>query len=95
LLWFFRNRQTGAITVAQAPNVVLWIAIVAAGAKWIWSPEGVLGTTLGMVVTGSLLLWAADEIARGVNPWRRCLGLAVGAYELAGIVSRYFNMGHG
>ena len=21
LLWFFRNRQTGAITVAQAPNL--------------------------------------------------------------------------
>jgi hypothetical protein len=29
LQWFFRNRQTGAITVAQAPNLVLWIVIVA------------------------------------------------------------------
>ena len=39
---FFRNRQTGAITVAQAPNLVLWIVIVAAVARWIWPSEGTL-----------------------------------------------------
>jgi hypothetical protein len=29
LLWFFRNRLTGAITFAQAPNLPLWIASLA------------------------------------------------------------------
>jgi hypothetical protein len=33
------------------------------------------------VVKGGLIIWAADEIVRGVNPWRRCLGAAVIAYE--------------
>jgi hypothetical protein len=27
-----------------------------------------------------------DEIARGVNPWRRCLGTIVAAYAVATIV---------
>jgi hypothetical protein len=44
------------------------------------------GVALSAVVTGGLLLWAADEIVRGVNPWRRCLGTAVAAYELAAIL---------
>jgi hypothetical protein len=30
---------------------------------------------------GGLLIWAGDEIVRGVNPWRRCLGSAVAAYD--------------
>jgi hypothetical protein len=34
----------------------------------------------------SLLIWAADEIVRGVNPWRRCLGAAVAIYELTTIL---------
>ncbi|WP_347336402.1 hypothetical protein [Bradyrhizobium stylosanthis] len=32
---------------------------------------------------GGLLVWASDEILRGVNPWRRCLGTAVAFYVLA------------
>jgi hypothetical protein len=29
LHWFFRNGETGAVTITQAPNLVLWIVIVA------------------------------------------------------------------
>jgi hypothetical protein len=25
--WFFRSRETGVITIAQAPNLVLWVVI--------------------------------------------------------------------
>jgi FtsH-binding integral membrane protein len=81
--WFFRNRRTGTITIAQAPNLVLWIVIVAAALRWFWSPQGTLSSALTVVVTGGLIVWAADEILRGVNPWRRCLGATVGLYELA------------
>ena len=27
--WFFRSRETGVITIAQAPNLVLWVVIAA------------------------------------------------------------------
>lgn len=77
LNWFFRNRQTGDITIAQIPNLILWIVIVAAAARWIAPTSGSLALALTLVVNGGLLLWAADEIFRGVNPWRRCLGAAV------------------
>ncbi|WP_441234279.1 hypothetical protein [Bradyrhizobium sp. 930_D9_N1_4] len=82
LNWFFRNRETGAITIAQWPNLVLWIVIVAAVLLWIWPSSGQFSVALTVVVKGGLLVWAADEIIRGVNPWRRCLGAAVAVYEL-------------
>ena len=31
--------------------------------------------------------WAVDEVVRGVNPWRKILGAAVGAVVVAGVVS--------
>jgi len=83
LLCFFRNRQTGAITVAQAPNLPLWIAIVAGILRWLWSPSGNFGLALTVVFKGGLIVWAIDEIFRGVNPWRRCLGAVVLIFEIA------------
>jgi uncharacterized membrane protein YhhN len=82
LNWFFRNRETGAITVAQWPNVTLWVVIVAGALLWIWPSAGRASIVLTVILKGGLLVWAADEIVRGVNPWRRCLGTAVAAYEL-------------
>jgi hypothetical protein len=82
LLWFFRNRETGDVTVAQAPNLVLWIVIVAGLLRWIWHPPGLWGVVLVIAFKGGLLVWAGDEIVRGVNPWRRCLGTAVATYAL-------------
>ena len=82
LNWFFRNRETGAITVAQWPNVTLWLVIVAGALLWIWPSAGRASIVLTVILKGGLLVWAADEIVRGVNPWRRCLGIAVAAYEL-------------
>jgi hypothetical protein len=82
LQWFFRNRETGAITIAQAPNLALWIVIVGSVLIWVWHPPGHLGIALEIVVKGGLFVWASDEVLRGVNPWRRCLGAAVLGYEL-------------
>lgn len=87
LNWFFRNRQTGAITIAQWPNLVLWIVIVAAALYWIWPSSDQVSAALAVVVKGGLLVWAADEIVRGVNPWRRCLGAAVAVYELTTLLA--------
>jgi hypothetical protein len=85
-LWFFQNRETGEITIAQAPNLVLWVAIAAGVLQWLWHPPGYAGVIVEIVFKGSLLVWAADEVIRGVNPWRRCLGAAVIGYELTTVL---------
>ena len=88
LLWLFRSRETGVITIAQPPNLVLWIVIVAAALRWMWPSQGTYNICMTVVVTGGILIWAADEILRGVNPWRRFLGMAVAVYEIASILFR-------
>jgi hypothetical protein len=75
--WLFRNRSTGEITVGQLPNAPLWVFIVAWGLALVLDPGGALGTGLDVVAGAALLIWAGDEILRGVNPFRRLLGAVV------------------
>ncbi|NPU68705.1 hypothetical protein HL667_27140 [Bradyrhizobium sp. 83012] len=84
--WFFRNRVTGEITIAQMPNPALWVVLAAAVLSWVWHPPGRSGVNLDSLVKAGLVIWAVDEMARGVNPWRRCLGAAVLIYEVATLV---------
>lgn len=83
--WLFRNRQTGRITVGQAPNLELKIfstsAIVGA-----LLPKSALRTGLAVVSVLALAAWATDELVRGVNPFRRMLGAATLA-GVAGLAS--------
>jgi hypothetical protein len=83
LQWFLRSRETGEITIAQAPNLALWVVIVAGVLRWVWRLPGTAAVALDVGFKGGLIVWSLDEIFRGVNPWRRCLGGAVLAYELA------------
>jgi hypothetical protein len=82
LRWFFLNRKTGEVTIAQPPNLTLWIVILAGFLLWLWPDNGKASFALIVVFRGGLLVWAASEIACGVNPWRRCLGAGVAAYVL-------------
>ena len=75
--WLFRNRQTGEITVAQSPNAALIAFLVAAVVHRVFNITGRAGTGLTIVSTGALAIWAADELLRGVNPFRRMLGAGV------------------
>ncbi len=75
--WLFRNRQTGEITIAQTPNPPLIIWLVVTIVNVIFSPAGTVGTVLTVIGTGALIFWAADELIRGVNPFRRGLGVVV------------------
>jgi hypothetical protein len=50
LFWFFQNRNTGAITIVQAPNLSLWIVIVAGTLIWVWPPPSRLGVQLNAVM---------------------------------------------
>lgn len=85
--WFFRSRETGRITIAQWPNLILWVVIVAAILLWLWPAADNIHVALKLIVRIGLVIWGADEIFRGVNPWRRCLGAAVVIYQIVSIQS--------
>ena len=86
--WSFRSRRTGAITVAQWPNAPLVIFGVVTVALRSFHPSGGIATA-GRVVAGlALLVWALDEVVRGVNPFRRMLGVVVLGAGIAGLALR-------
>jgi hypothetical protein len=75
--WLFRSRVTGRIVVAQFPNLPLLVWLGAALLRWALRPTGHWSTWLSGVASAALVVWAGDEVIRGVNPWRRSLGGAV------------------
>ena len=81
LRWWFENRETGDITIAQFPNWPLWgigiSLLVAAGTE----PGSTLEQAALWARTGLWFYWGADELLRGVNPWRRALGSATIAWQ--------------
>ena len=84
--WAFRDRRTGRIVIAQWPNAALAVWLAATVASAVLTPGGAGRTALRVVAVGALTWWAVDEVARGVNPWRRALGAVV----LAGLVLSLF-----
>jgi hypothetical protein len=74
--------------VAHVPNlaILLWIATVVAR-RFVesGSTTDVLLTWAGYVTLG---WWAIDEVIRGVNPWRRTLGLSGCIAVVVGVISR-------
>jgi predicted neutral ceramidase superfamily lipid hydrolase len=86
--WLFRSRETGKLTVAQLPNAPLIVFLVAVAARWIFHPSGTVGTIVTVVATVALIIWAGDEVIRGVNPWRRILGGAIFGLTVVGILVR-------
>lgn len=75
--WTFRDRHSGRIVVAQRPNALLMTWLTATAIGFLARPSGHWGTGLSIVAATALTAWAADEIARGANPWRRMLGAGV------------------
>jgi len=75
--WFLRNRHTGEITIAQWPNAPLTLFGLCAVIDWAFAPAGTVGTVVRGAGSLALVVWAADELLRGVNPWRRLLGAGV------------------
>lgn len=84
--WAFRDRVRGGYTIAQIPNVSMAIFLAATVARRILQPEGAAGAVLSDVATASLAWWAVDELVRGVNPWRRLLGVGGLAWVAARLI---------
>jgi hypothetical protein len=80
--WWFTNRETGALTVAQWPNLALLVWGAAELVSVLLNGHPDASATAGDIAKGALIVWALDEMVRGVNPWRRLLGMIV----LAGTV---------
>jgi hypothetical protein len=85
--WLLRDRETGAIVLAQWPNAPLLIFLVATVVRLVFSPTGAIGTMVSVVGTVALVWWAGDEILRGVNPFRRILGGTVLVAVVVGLVT--------
>jgi hypothetical protein len=84
--WLFLNRLTGRVTVAQWPNSSLTVFIVLSIALRFLPPNGGSEDVLRVVADVALFVWAADELIRGVNPFRRILGLVVIGVTIASLI---------
>lgn len=82
--WWFADRRTGRLVVAQPPNALASVSSVAAVSSLVLpGPAGRAARVVGEVAA---VAWGLDEALRGVNPWRRTLGgatLAVQAWRAA------------
>lgn len=78
--WMFRSRTTGRITLVQLPNWLLAVWLLASAVMWLGHPQGWVHAVLAVLASAALALWAGDEVLRGVNPFRRLLGLAMLAW---------------
>lgn len=85
--WWFEDRESGRITIAQFPNWPLF----AIGGAWVVGRLADDGSATAEVAhwatVGLWCYWAGDELARGVNPWRRGLGASVLAWQLGRLIT--------
>lgn len=87
LRWMFLNRNTGSVTVAQWPNIPLGLFIVAALALRISHLSGNAERALRVVAEVAIIVWSLDELIRGVNPFRRMLGLGFLVVTMVGLIA--------
>lgn len=85
--WVFRSRENGRLTIAQWPNVALVVVIGCDVARWLLNPPGDVDQILHWTGTAALVWWSLDEMIRGVNPFRRALGVVVLARLIIRIVA--------
>ena len=86
--WWFRDRRTGRLVVVHLPNlpILLWMGTVLA--RQLLEPGSDIHTLLEWAGTVTLGWWAIDELVRGVNPWRRALGVGGYLVVVLGLVER-------
>lgn len=77
LHWYFYSPEHDRYVVAMFPNLLLFGFLGARVLEWAVRSNSLVESLLQWVGTGCLVAWALDELVRGVNPFRRTLGLAV------------------
>ncbi len=71
----YPSLQIRGVTVAQFPNPPLMVALLAVVVSWI-AGEGSVYDVARAVFYVALTVWAWEELARGVNLFRKALGAA-------------------
>jgi uncharacterized protein (UPF0548 family) len=84
--WWFQNRETGRLTIAQFPNWPLFAIGAAAASRWLSASGDPIHDGAEIAIPALWLYWGADELLRGVNPWRRLLGAAVIGWQAVGLI---------
>jgi hypothetical protein len=84
--WMLLNRQTGRVTVVQWPNISLLVFILLSVASHLNHSKGAVESFVRVLADVALLVWAGDELVRGVNPFRRILGLVVIVATIASMI---------
>ena len=85
--WLFRDRETGRVVIAQFPNLPLWIFLGTVVGRRLVAEDSGAFTVLRVVALVALGWWAGEEVVRGVNPWRRLLGVAGCGFVIDGVVA--------
>ena len=83
--WCLRARDTDRIAIIQFPNIRLWVFFTTVALRVVTS--GSPRTALDWIGAIALGTWAMDEVIRGVNPWRRLLGVTGCVFAVKSVVS--------
>lgn len=84
--WWFEDRRTGEIVIGQLPNWSIIGAAMAFVVRVLATDGSTLHDVASVAFTALLVVWAADELVRGVNPWRRVLGAFVLASQVISLL---------
>jgi len=82
----YPSLQVRGVTVAQFPNPPLILAFLAAAVSWV-ADEGSIYEVARAVFYVALTVWAWEEAARGVNLFRKTLGVGGLIYVVVGLAA--------
>ena len=89
-IWFLRGGLFAKYVFALVGLVVFVLAVVVREVVLAVVGVTVINEAATYVGRGALLVFGLDELVRGVNPFRRLLGVAVLGWQLAAIVQAGF-----
>ena len=82
----YTSLQVRGVTVAQFPNPPLIVALLAAVVSWV-AGDGSIHEVARAVFYVAITVWAWEEATRGVNVFRKTLGVGVLIYVVVGLTT--------
>jgi hypothetical protein len=82
----YPSLQVRGITVAQFPNPPLIVALLAALVSWLVG-DGSIYEVARAIFYVSLTVWAWEEASRGVNGFRKALGVGGLIFVVVGLTT--------
>ena len=82
----YPSLQVRGVTVAQFPNPPLIVALLAAVVSWV-AGDGSIHEVARAVFYVAITVWAWEEATRGVNVFRKTLGVGVLIYVVVGLTT--------